>query len=125
MNFMEFVSDRYASFNIDHNFNGFFFNKVPLLKKLKLREIASFKIIYGGLREENNPNRDASLLQFPTNVDGLKTTYSLNGAPYMEGSLGIGNIFKLFRVDVVKRFSYLDHPVVSEYGIRAMVKFDF
>lgn len=125
MNFMEFVSDRYASLNIDHNFNGFFFNKVPLLKKLKLREIASFKIIYGGLREENNPNRDASLLQFPVNSEGVKTTYSLNKEPYMEGSLGIGNIFKLFRVDVVKRFSYLDHPVVSEYGIRAMVKFDF
>jgi hypothetical protein len=125
MNFMEFVSDRYASLNIDHNFNGFFFNKVPLLKKLKLREIASFKIIYGGLRDENNPNRDASLLQFPVNSEGVKTTYSLNKEPYMEGSLGIGNIFKLFRVDVVKRFSYLDHPVVSEYGIRAMVKFDF
>lgn len=125
MNFMEFVSDRYASLNIDHNFNGFFFNKVPLLKKLKLREIASFKIIYGGLRDENNPNRDASLLQFPVNSEGVKTTYSLNREPYMEGSLGIGNIFKLFRVDVVKRFSYLDHPVVSEYGIRAMVKFDF
>lgn len=125
MNFMEFVSDRYASLNIDHNFNGFFFNKVPLLKKLKLREIASFKIIYGGLRDENNPNRDASLLQFPVNSEGVKTTYSLNREPYMEGSLGIGNIFKLFRVDVVKRFSYLNHPVVSEYGIRAMVKFDF
>lgn len=125
MNFMEFVSDRYASLNIDHNFNGFFFNKVPLLKKLKLREIASFKIIYGGLRDENNPNRDASLLQFPVNSEGVKTTYSLNREPYLEGSLGIGNIFKLFRVDVVKRFSYLDHPVVSEYGIRAMVKFDF
>jgi hypothetical protein len=26
---------------------------------------------------------------------------------------------------VVKRFNYLDHPVVSPYGIRAMVKFDF
>jgi len=125
MNFMEFVSDHYASFNIDHNFNGFFFNKVPLLKKLKLREVASFKIIYGGLRDENNPDLDGSLLQFPTNFAGERTTYSLNKEPYMEGSVGIGNIFKLFRVDLVKRFSYLDHPVVSEYGIRAMVKFDF
>jgi hypothetical protein len=125
MNFLEFVSDHYASFNIDHNFNGFFFNKVPLLKKLKLREVASFKIIYGGLRDENNPNLDGSLLQFPSNTSGVKTTYALNREPYMEGSVGVGNIFKLFRVDLVKRFTYLDHPVVSEYGIRAMVKFDF
>lgn len=125
MNFMEFVSDHYASLNIDHNFNGFFFNKLPLIKKLKLREIASFKIIYGGLRNENNPNLDGTLLQFPANGAGIKTTYSLNKEPYMEGSIGIGNIFKLLRVDFVKRFSYLDHPVVSEYGVRAMVKFDF
>ncbi|TDO22407.1 DUF5686 and carboxypeptidase-like regulatory domain-containing protein [Pedobacter duraquae] len=125
MNFLEFVSDHYASFNIDHNFNGFFFNKVPLLKKLKLREVASFKILYGGLRNENNPNMDRSLLQFPTNAAGVPTTYSLNKEPYMEGSVGIGNIFKFLRVDMVKRFSYLENPVVSEYGIRAMVKLDF
>jgi hypothetical protein len=125
MNFMEFVSDHYASFYIDHNFNGFFFNKVPLLKKLKLREIASFKFLYGGLRAENNPDNDNSLLQFPINGQGVQTTYSLSKEPYMEGSVGIGNIFKLLRVDVVKRFNYLNHPVVSPYGVRAMVKFDF
>ena len=35
------------------------------------------------------------------------------------------NIFKVLRVDLVKRFNYLDNPEVSEYGIRARVKFDF
>jgi len=125
MNFLEFVSDHYASLNIDHNFNGFFFNKIPLLKKLKLRENASFKILYGGIRDENNPELDQSLLRFPVNQDGVTTTHSLAREPYIEGSVGIGNIFKLLRVDLVKRFNYLDHPVVSEWGIRARVKFDF
>ena len=125
MNFLEFVSDHYASLNIDHNFNGFFLNKIPLIKKLKLRESVSFKILYGGLRAENNPAFDQSLLQFPVTDNGVTTTYNLNKDPYMEGSVGIGNIFKLLRVDVVKRFNYLDHPVVSEWGIRARVKFDF
>ena len=125
MNFLEFVSDHYASLNIDHNFNGFFFNKIPLIKRLKLREAISFKVLYGALREENNPNNDASLLQFPTNADGSQRTFILGREPYMEGSVGIGNIFKVLRVDVVKRFNYLDNPEVSEYGIRARVKFDF
>jgi hypothetical protein len=125
MNFLEFVSDHYASLNIDHNFNGFFFNKIPLLKKLKLRESVSFKILYGGLRDENNPAYDQSLLLFPTTANGVATTYILNKEPYMEGSVGVGNIFKLLRVDLVKRFNYLDHPVVSEWGVRARVKFDF
>lgn len=125
MNFLEFVSDHYESINIDHNFNGFFFNKIPLIKKLKLRESVSFKALFGGLRNENNPNNDPSLLQFPRNAAGQATTFALGNQPYMEGSVGIGNIFKVLRIDMVKRFNYLNNPEVSEYGIRARVKFDF
>lgn len=126
MNFLEFVSDRYAAVNIDHNFNGFFLNKIPLLNKLKLREIVSFKAIYGGLRDENNPEKtNNGIYKLPSYENGMQRTYSLNNGPYMEGSVGIGNIFKLLRVDLVKRFNYLDHPEVSEWGIRARVKLDF
>ncbi|MEH3114520.1 DUF5686 and carboxypeptidase-like regulatory domain-containing protein [Pedobacter terrae] len=125
MNFLEFVSDHYVSINIDHNFNGFFFNKVPLLKRLKLREVVSFKALYGGLRNENNPNLQTGLYQLPIYENGAQRTYALGNDPYMEGSVGVGNIFKLLRVDLVKRFNYLNNPEVSEWGIRARVKFDF
>ncbi len=126
MNFLEFVSDHYASINIDHNFNGFFLNKIPLLSKLKLREVVSFKAIYGGLRDENNPNVNTNgNFMMPTYDNGTQRTYSLSEKPYMEGSVGLGNIFKVLRVDLVKRFNYLDHPEVSEWGIRARVKLDF
>lgn len=125
MNFLEFVSDHYASINIDQNFNGFFFNKIPLLQKLKLREVMSFKALYGGLRDENNPEKNLNAMQFVRNQDGLSITHALDNGPYMEGSVGVGNIFKVLRVDAVKRFSYLDNPGVSSWGIRARVKFDF
>ena len=125
MNFLEFVSDKYASVNLDHNFNGFFFNKIPLIKRLKLREVASIKVLYGSLRDENNPNKNPDLFQFPKNSDGVTTTQSLDRTPYVEGSIGVGNIFKILRVDMVKRFNYLNNPEVSEWGIRARVKFDF
>ncbi len=125
MNFLEFVSDHYASVNLDHNFNGFFFNKIPLLKKLKLREVMSLKVLYGGLRDENNPDKNPEAMQFVRNANGQSITNSLNSEPYMEGSVGIGNIFKVLRVDAVKRFNYLNNPDVSSWGIRARVKFDF
>ncbi len=126
MNFLEFVSDHYASINIDHSFNGFFLNKIPLLNKLKLREIISFKAIYGGLRDENNPEKtNTGIYKMPTYENGMQRTYSLNKEPYMEGSIGLGNIFKLLRVDLVKRFNYLNNPEVSEWGIRTRVKLDF
>jgi hypothetical protein len=125
MNFQEFVSDHYASIMIDHNFNGFLFNRVPLLKKLKLREIIDFKSLWGGVRSENNPANDASLLRFPGSFQGGMATYALSAKPYMEGSIGVGNIFKVLRIDLVKRFTYLENPGAPEYGVRAFVKFDF
>ena len=125
MNFLEFVSDHYAAINIDQNFNGFIFNKVPLLKKLKWREVISFKGLWGGVRAENNPVNDPSLLRFPVNAQGVPLTYTLNRGPYMEGSVGIANIFKLLRLDLVERFTYLDHPYAPKYGVRALVKLQF
>lgn len=125
MNFLEFVSDQYASVHIDHSFNGFIFNKVPLIKKTKLREFVTFKALYGKVRDENRPYENPGLLQFPTDANGLPITYTLENKPYMEASVGIGNIFNFFRVDLVKRLTYLDHPNVSELGIRGRFKFDF
>jgi hypothetical protein len=126
MNFMEFVSDNYAAVNTDLYLNGFIFNKIPLLKKLKLREVGSFKILYGGIRDENNPAKNQDVYNFPKAEPlGVPTTYSLSRAPYMEASVGIANIFKFLRVDVIKRFAYLDHPDISTWGIRTRVKFDF
>ncbi|RZM29151.1 MAG: carboxypeptidase-like regulatory domain-containing protein [Pedobacter sp.] len=124
MNFLEFVSDQYASIYVDHTFSGFFLNKVPLLKSLKLREYVGFKAIYGGVRSENNPANDPQLLQFPKNADGVPTTYTFDRLPYMEGSVGIGNIFKILRVDGVRRFNYLDHPNAPKYGIRIKLKIE-
>ena len=128
MNFLEFVSDNYVALNSDFYFNGFFFNKIPLLKKLKLREVASFKILYGGVRDENNPNINKGLFNYPKdNIFGIpvQTTYSLNNIPYIEGSVGIANIFKIVRIDLVKRFTYLDHPNISTWGIRTRIRAEF
>jgi hypothetical protein len=125
MDFLEFVSDHYASLKIDYCLNGFILNKIPLFKKLKLREYITFKTLYGGLRDENNPALHSSLLQFPVGANGTAETYTLSKAPYTEGGVGIGNIFKIFRVDIIERFSYLNNPNVTRFGIRGSALFDF
>lgn len=125
MNFLEFVSDEYISLNIDHCFNGFIFNKIPLFKKLKFREVAACKILYGSVSRENNPAYHSNLFKFPTEANGTPITYTLEKAPYIEASVGVSNIFKLFRVDLVKRLTYLDHQNVSSTGIRVRFKLDF
>ncbi|MDB5110907.1 MAG: hypothetical protein JWR67_2021 [Mucilaginibacter sp.] len=125
MNYLEFVSDHYASVNIEHHFNGFLFNKVPLLQRLKLREVMSFKSLWGGVRPENNPANNPSLMQFPVTGDGKPITNTLDNGPYMEAGAGIENIFKVLRVDVVRRLSYLDHPDAPRWGVRARVVVQF
>ena len=124
MNFLEFVSDHYATAYVDHYFNGFFFNKIPLLKKLKWREVIEGKILFGGIRDENNPNKHPELVQFPL-TNGQVETFSLSSTPYIEAGFGIANIFKLIRVDFIKRFTYLDHPQIATWGVRVRSKFDF
>jgi hypothetical protein len=125
MNFMEFMSDRYVAFNIDHSFYGFFLNKIPLLRRLKLREYATVKVLYGSVRPENRPVEGSGLYYLPTNVDGSTASYLFQSKPYIEASLGVGNIFKLLRIDVVRRFTYLDHPGAPEFGIRGQVDVSF
>jgi hypothetical protein len=125
MNFLEFVSDRYYALDIHQYFNGFFFNKIPLLKKLKWREVATFKLLYGIISDNNNPDLHDDLFVLPEDSNGNPTTYTLKEKPYMEASLGITNIFKVIRVDFIHRLSYLDNINVDNFGLRIRAKFDF
>ena len=125
MNFLEFVSDQYTSINIDHCFNGFFFNKIPIIRRLQLREYATFKLLEGSISQTNDPTKNTDLFQFPMYADGKTATYGLGKTPYIEGSVGVGNIFKIFRVDLVKRFTYLNNPNISTIGLRMRFRFDF
>jgi hypothetical protein len=124
MNFLEFVSDQYVSLNVDHSFNGFFFNKIPLLKKLKLREVVSCKILYGGLNKNNNPDYHNDIYKLPVDNNGMPLTYTLEKQPYIEASIGVSNIMRIFRVDLIKRFTYLNHPNISGLGLRVQFRFD-
>jgi hypothetical protein len=124
MNYLEFISDRYASLNIDHSFNGFIFNKLPLIKKLKFREIITFKILYGGLGSNNNPDNNDDLFHFPVDSNNMPLTYTLEKKPYIEAGVGLSNILRVFRVDLIKRFTYLDNPGISGFGFRVQFRLD-
>ncbi len=124
MNFMEFVSDQYASVNVDYSFNGFILNKIPVVKKLKLRELVTFKALYGNLGDKNNPAYQDNLFLFPTDDTGTPLTYTLSQKPYIEAGVGLSNIFRIFRVDFIQRFTYLNNPNVDDTGFRVQLRLD-
>lgn len=119
MNYLEFISDHYAGINLTHTFNGFLLNKVPLIKHLKWKEFLSAKVLYGGLRKENDPMQTQGLYVLPAD------TYALSNIPYLEAGAGVGNIFKCLRVDLIRRFNYLDHAGARPYGIKVSFQPEF
>ncbi len=104
MNYYEFASDQFLDFEVFHHFDGFFLNHIPLMRKLKWREVISGKYLVGNVESKN---RD--VLIFPT------TLSSLDHGPYYEASAGIENIFMVFRIDAVWRLSYINKSYVDYY----------
>lgn len=113
MNYYEFISDRYASIYYTHHFDGFFFNRVPLFRQLKWREVLFVKGLVGTISDKN-----LQLNELP------KATFMLD-KPYFEAGAGIENIFKIIRVDGVWRLSHNDNAGSSPFAIFVSLQFTF
>lgn len=113
LDYYEFVSDTYASLHLQHNFGGRIFSRIPLLRKLDLREVVGFRAVYGTISQENKDlNASNIVYQAPEDI-------------YWEWSVGVGNIFRVFRLDFNFRGNYLDNPGVREFGITGVFGFSF
>ena len=119
MNVLEFVNDEYALLDLQFHFNGLLFNRIPLLRRLKLREVAGFTGIYGKLSDRNDPAQNPALFLFPEGAG------KMTDMPYMEASIGVENIFKVLRIYYVRRLSSLENPGISKEGIRFAFTFTF
>lgn len=121
MNAFEFANDQYLSWDLTYWANGAIFNRIPLIKYLKLREVFSFRGLYGKLSEQNNPEFNNNLFRFPLNTK----CKPMEKKPYMEVGVGLDNIFTILRVDYVWRLTYRDTPGVDRSGLRVQLHFTF
>jgi len=112
MRYYEFASDQFVAVGIYHHFDGLFFNKFPLLRKAKLREVITIKGVYGSVEKKNE-----NALIFPYT---LKT---LDKKPYVEASAGVENILKVFRIDALWRLTYRDTRAINNFGIKFTFQF--
>lgn len=122
MNALEFVTDQYVQLNLTWHMKGLIFNRIPFIKKLKLRELLIFNGIYGNLSAKNNPDITPGLFILP------QGTTTLGKIPYMEVGVGIENILQLFRIAYFYRITYRDHDLnwLGKWGgIRFGIYLDF
>lgn len=90
MNRWEFLHDKYAGINFEHNIGNGIFRLFP---KLRFRQFWTAKALWGSLTPENKT------LNFKQGY----SFQSLDGNTYLELGTGVDNIFHVFRIDFIWR----------------------
>jgi len=118
MNFFEFISDKYVTAMIENHWDGLFLDRVPLVKKLKLRLVTTARMAYGQISA-----RHLEEMYLPD------FTRQFGNTPYVEVSMGLENIFKVGRVDLFWRLTHTNPalPVrnIENFGVRARYYINF
>ncbi len=115
LDFYEFVTDTYTSLHLEHNFNGRLFSRIPLIRKLNLRELVGLRGVWGELSQGNID------LSSPTNI----ILQAPNKKVYYEYSVGVGNILKFFRIDFNFRGNYFENPDARRFSVTGEFGFHF
>ncbi len=122
MDYLEFIGDRHVQLNFIHDFDGFFFNKIPLFKKLKWRLFANGNILVSDLGR-----RQVDLIP---EQDGQGNTImrprGVGREPYIEIGYGISNILRFIRVNAMHRLTYRNQPgdIGRNFGVFVSALFE-
>ncbi len=118
---MEFINDQALSWDLTYWGNGVLMNRLPFIKRLRLREVLTLRGLWGSLSDKNNPAMSGDLFLFPADVP----CQPMGNKPYMEAGVGLDNILTILRVDYVWRLNYRDHAGTDRHGIRVQLHFNF
>ena len=91
---------------------------------IRLSELPKFASEIAVSISENRPDplNTGNLYKFPYENDEY---HYLAGKPYVEVAVGIENIFRVLRVDYVRRITYTDLPGIDKNGIRIQFHIQF
>jgi hypothetical protein len=114
MNFLEYVSDEYATVYLQHHHGGLILDRIPLINKLKWRTFTFARAYWGTLSEKSNQ----SAYLFPENLRAINKSY-------YEVGFGIENIFKISRIDFTWRLTDTDVPGTYYFIVKPSFRFSF
>lgn len=118
LKYYEFVADAYTTLHFEHHFQGKILSYLPLIKKLKLREVIFWRGAYGTLSDASkNINFENQKYSAPDQQIYYEYGFGLE-------NIGFGNL-KILRVDFNWRGNYLDRPDVSKFGVKFGLQMNF
>ena len=118
LKYYEFVADAYTTLNYEHHFQGKILAHIPLIKKLKFRELIFLRGAYGTLSESSkNINFESTKYSAPDQQIYYEYGFGLE-------NIGFGNL-RILRVDFNWRGNYLDRPDVSKFGVKFGFQMNF
>jgi len=125
MNMYDFIANEYSHFRYVQHFEGLFFNRIPLLRKWRLRNFALVKATYGAMS-----NQDQNLLPRVNKLGyPISPVMMFEKVPYVEVGYGIENIFRFFTLGVFNRLTYLEKGnslrQPRNWGINVGIRFAF
>ncbi|MFD1553924.1 hypothetical protein DNU06_14035 [Putridiphycobacter roseus] len=115
LRYYEFISDTWIGLNVEHRLQGFIMDRIPLVRKAKLRLVYGGKMVIGTLS-----NKHESEMLFPS----FSNTLSFS-KPYAEVSVGVENVLKFIRIDAIWRLTYLNHQDITKFGVKFVFTGDF
>ncbi len=111
----QYVHDRFAGINYEHNIGNGIFKIAP---RLKFRQFYTVKALWGSLSDANKT------LNFKPGSNFL----SLDGKTYLELGTGVDNILRVLRVDFIWRVLPEQQPSpasVNNFGIFGSIRLNF
>ena len=114
LHYNAFAHNLYTNTHFHINGGGIILNHIPLVRKLKLREVVSFKGHYGNLTSSYK------------GVFDLPDYYTTESNPYCEIGVGLTNIFKVLRVEYVRSFgNFSNNDFINKHGIFLRAEMSF
>lgn len=111
-----FAHNLYTNLHLEFSGGGFILNRIPGIRRLKLREMVSVKSHYG-TRDKGYKG----VFELPDYYNN-KFTY-----PYTELGVGLSNIFKVIRVEYVRQMGnyHTRENIADKEGVRFRAELSF
>ncbi|GFS19277.1 CNA protein B-type domain protein [Elysia marginata] len=116
LNYYDLITDAYVSAHFRHLFNGLIMNRIPLLKKLKLRSLARFSVTYGSISNKNI-NINASNIKYNAPKNQLYYEYGFGFENIGIESIRIFSLEFIWRTSLPQNFQF-NSGFTPTFGVR-------